>query len=297
MTAGLGETFAFFLKLYDRDLIALFLTLPRIYAFFAASGLFNPSAVPRLTRTSTIILLATVAVPMNLAAADAFDRTIPTFAILFAKEYILGFLLGHMVGWVFWAMQAVGSLIDNQRGAAIAASVDPLQGQEASPLGQLLSQAFTTYIFATGAFFPILGLIYQSYRVWPAASTLPSITPALPAAALQLLDHAMFFVMLVGGPIVLAMFLAEFSLAMISRFSPQIQVFVLAMPIKSVLGVFMLILYVHILMPYAERTLLGTVNLASTLAAILHGDEPGKAGTFELMFPVPEAPPPRDERP
>ena len=32
------------------------------------------------------------------------------------------------------------------------------------------------------------------------------------------------------------MFLAEFALAMISRFAPQIQVFILAMPIKSALA-------------------------------------------------------------
>ena len=37
------------------------------------------------------------------------------------------------------------------------------------------------------------------------------------------------------------MFLAEFALAMVSRFAPQIQVFILAMPIKSILAIFVLI--------------------------------------------------------
>ncbi len=100
MTEGLASILPGFLKLFDREFIALFLTLPRLYAFFAASGLFAVSAVPRLTRACAILVLAAVAVPMNYAAADGFDRSVPTFALLFAKEYVLGFLLGHMVGWV-----------------------------------------------------------------------------------------------------------------------------------------------------------------------------------------------------
>ncbi len=195
-------------------------------------------------------------------------------------------------------MQGIGSLIDNQRGAAIAAAADPLMGQEASPVGIMLSQAFMTYIFASGAIFPVIGLIYQSYLVWPVADPLPGFAPDLPAAALKILDTAMYFVMLVGGPIVLAMFLAEFALAMVSRFSPQVQVFVLAMPIKSVLGLFMLIIYFNIMMPFAEKTLLNSVGLADKLAVILRGDKPAPEHPFKLMFPVPETPPaPREERP
>lgn len=297
MNEGIAAMLPPVLKLFDRELVALFLTLPRIYAFFAASGLFNPAAVPRVTRTGLILVLAFIAVPMNYAAVDDFDRSVPTYVGLFAKEFVIGALLGHMVGWVFWSMQAVGSLIDNQRGAAIAAAADPLMGQEASPIGIMLSQAFVTYILATGAIFPLLGLLYQSYAVWPVMDMLPGSAPELPMAAVKILDGAMHFVMLIGGPVVIVMFLAEFALAMVSRFSPQIQVFVLAMPIKSVLGLFMLILYVHIMFPYAEKTLLGTIGLADRLAVIL-GGESAKPDAFKLMYPVPETPPAaREERP
>ena len=47
-------------------------------------------------------------------------------------------------------MPAAGALIDNQRGAAIAESLDPLQGHQSSPLGNLFSIGITTYLFLTG---------------------------------------------------------------------------------------------------------------------------------------------------
>jgi type III secretion protein T len=43
--------------------------------------------------------------------------------------------------------------------------------------------------------------------------------------------------------LIVAMFLAEFALALVSRFAPQLQVFFLAMPIKSGLSILLLIYY------------------------------------------------------
>ncbi len=46
-----------------------------------------------------------------------------------------------------------------------------------------------------------------------------------------------------AAPAIAIMFLAEFGLAIVSRFAPQLQVFILAMPIKSALALMILIFY------------------------------------------------------
>lgn len=251
----LRDVAAHFLGLFDREIVALLLTLPRIHAFMMTSQLLAPSAVPRLARTAAILVLAGFAVPINLAFVDAFDRTLPSYALFFVKEYAIGFVLGYVVGWIFWAVQSAGAFIDNQRGAAIAASIDPLQGHETSPIGILFSQAFLTYIFVTGAVLPIIGLLYQSYVLWPATRGIPVLAEDFPALALSVADNAMRIVVVIAGPIVAIMFLAELALAMISRFAPQVQVFILAMPIKSALAIFILIFYFWRLLPYAADQL------------------------------------------
>lgn len=241
--------------LFDKQVVALLLTLPRIYAFLATSQLLPATSVPRLARAAAILVLSIIAVPINLAHIDSFDGSVPSYALFFAKEYAIGFVLGYIVGWIFWAVQSAGALIDNQRGAAIAASIDPLQGHETSPLGILFSHAFLTYIFATGAVLPILGLLYQSFLLWPATRGVPILSDEFPVLALSIVDHAMRIVVVIGGPIVAIMFLAEFALAMVSRFAPQVQVFILAMPIKSALAIFILIFYFMHFLPYATEQL------------------------------------------
>lgn len=249
------EILLLYYNLFDREVTALLLTLPRLYAFMATSQLLAPTAVPRVARTAAILTLAITVVPVNLAHVDSFDRTLPSYALFFVKEYAIGFVLGYIVGWVFWAVQSAGAFIDNQRGAAIAASIDPLQGHETSPLGILFGQAFLTYVFITGAVLPIIGLLYQSYVLWPATRGVPILAEAFPELVLGIADNAMRIVVIIAGPIVAVMFLAEFALAMVSRFAPQVQVFILAMPIKSALAIFILIFYFTRLLPFAADQL------------------------------------------
>jgi type III secretion protein T len=265
----LRETILFFFRTFDREFIALFLTIPRIYAFLETAQLLNSSAVPRLTRTVAILSLAIAAVPINMVHVEAFDRTIASIALLVVKEGVIGFVLGYLVGWIFWAVQSAGALIDNQRGAAIAASIDPMQGQETSPLGILFSQAFFAYVYAAGVILPVLGLLYQSYAIWPATVVMPAIAPNFPELVLGFTDQAMRLVVVLAGPIIAVMFLAEFALAIVSRFAPQVQVFILAMPIKSGLAIFMLIFYFSVLLPHAADQMLFVTDVIGRLRSVV----------------------------
>jgi type III secretion protein T len=86
---------------------------------------------------------------------------------------------------------------------------------------------------------------------------------------LGLLDNAMQLVFVIAAPILAVMFLAEFALALISRFSPQVQVFVLAMPIKSILAIFVLIFYIPTFIPFSERQFLTFENYIGQLYQLL----------------------------
>lgn len=260
-------------KAFGVQIIALVLTLPRVYAFLDASQIFNSSAVPTLPRSAAILALALVAVPINLEYAGEFVPSAPSFALFFAKEFTIGFIAGYLVSMIFWVVQAAGGLMDNQRGAAIAASIDPLQGEEASLLGNLFSQAFLTYLFTAGAFLPVLGILYRSFVLWPATKAVPVMSDAFPAMMLGMFDNAMRLAFVLAAPIVAIMFIAEFALALVSRFSPQIQVFVLAMPIKSILAIIVLIFYFGSLLPFAAQKTVAVSGAVDQLFEMMRASE------------------------
>ncbi|PTW56641.1 type III secretion protein T [Breoghania corrubedonensis] len=236
---------------FEDLILALLISLPRLYAFIASAQILSPSAVPKLARNAAILSLALPIIPANLAHVSEISQDLPTFALFFAKEYVVGFVFGYMIGWLFWTVTSVGDLIDNQRGAAIASSIDPLQGHQTSPLGNLFSQAFVTYFFSIGGMLVIVGVVYRSFLLWPVTRTIPLISDDFPVLVLQVLDLGVRTMFIMAAPVVAIMFLSEFALALVSRFAPQIQVFILAMPIKSAIALLILIFYMAMMLPYA----------------------------------------------
>ena len=100
---------------------------------------------------------------------------------------------------------------------------------------------------SSGAFLLLLGAFYKTYQIWPVAEFVPSFGGAGPVFYLDIFDRLLRMIVVLSAPLIVTMFLAEFALALVSRFAPQLQVFFLAMPIKSALSVLMLIFYGPIL--------------------------------------------------
>jgi type III secretion protein T len=182
------------------------------------------------------------------------------------KEVVLGLLMGLLAGMMFWTIQCAGFFIDNQRGAGQATETDPLSGEQSSPTGSFLFQSAVYVFFSTGAFLSFLGMVYSSYEMWPVGSVLPMELFSKPAFALFFagkVGELALDMMLLSGPIVVACLLTDISLGLINRFASQLNVYVLAMPIKSGLASLLLIFYFSMLMT-------GAVSMFDSFGSDLH---------------------------
>lgn len=290
----MGELILSVINEYKPYLLALLLSLARPHAFLSSSQILAPSAVPRLARNAAILTITIPIVPVNLAYARLIEPTLWNYVLLFAKEYAIGFLLGYGVAWLFWAVQTAGAFIDNQRGAAIASSIDPLQGHETSPLGNLFSQAFVTYFFSVGGFLLVVKILYASFTAWPVMRGLPLLSPELPVLALEIMDTGMRLMFVLAAPAIAIMFLAEFGLAIVSRFAPQLQVFILAMPIKSALALLILIFYFSTMFQVAyEKSSLFEPYVRRFYAIMNAGDEAAR----KITWPTPSIAPQQEKAP
>jgi type III secretion protein T len=232
---------------WEQWILGFALTLPRFLAALSLLPLFARQALPGLLRTGVAVSLCLLLVPFvaSEAAKEHIDGV--RLFILVLKEVIIGVFLGYAVATVFWAVDSIGYYIDNQRGSAMASSADPLTGADTTILGTLFTQAFTVYFLASGTFLALLGMLYGTYKIWPVTNFIPSLGAAGPVFYLNLFDRMLHLVVLLSAPLIITMFLTEFSLALVSRFAPQLNVFFLAMPIKSAVAMLLLLFYVPIL--------------------------------------------------
>lgn len=229
---------------------ALAFTLPRVMGLFVALPIFNRQIIPGMLRYTVAAALGALAAPALVPQMAAVELSGFTIAFIIAKEAFVGFVLGFLMAIPFWAFEAVGFFIDNQRGASVAATLNPVTGNDTSPLGILFNQAFIVFFFLSGGFLLMLGLLYDSFQLWGVFSWLPTLRSETMPLLLDQLDRLVRIAVLLSAPAIVAMFLAEVGLAFISRFVPQLQVFFMAMPIKSAIAMLVLMVYMATLFEY-----------------------------------------------
>ena len=69
-----------------------------------------------------------------------------------------------------------------------------------------------------------------------------------PGQLLGTLDGMLQVTVVMAAPVIILMFLATIGLGFVNRTAPQLNVFFLSMPVKSALGVWMLMLYLRFVM-------------------------------------------------
>ncbi len=228
---------------FHRWVLAAVLAMVRIGGAFAVCPALTDTMIPGVARRAALLGFACIVVPGIQAAMPPGEPDMGMLALIGIKEAVTGFLLGFFAAIPFWIAENVGNLIDNQRGATMGEVYSPLSGAQVSTTGIFFTQIVSTVFFVSGAIFLFLGAIYKSYEIWPVFGEWAKLAPDAPAQLLGALDGMLRTTVVISAPVIIVMFLATLGLGFVNRTAPQLNVFFLSMPVKSALGIAMLIVY------------------------------------------------------
>jgi type III secretion protein T len=247
---------------------ALVMTQPRIIALCLMIPVFSRQFLPGVLRYALTLAMGVVVAPLLLQRVPAAEMNLLALVPLIVKEVFIGAVLGFLAAIPFWVFQGLGTLIDQQRGASMGAILNPGSGDESTPLALFFSLAFGVFFLVGGGFSLVLAMLYDSFLLWDPWQWTPLLHADAIPVLLGQLDRLMQLVLLLAAPAVVAMLLAEAGLALASRFTPQLQVFFLAMPIKSGLALLVLVLYMTTLFEYGSGLTYATREILPFLARV-----------------------------
>ena len=222
--------------------------MARIGAAFVICPALTESMIPGIARHAATLGFALLVVPFIYVNMPPGEPSGWMFGVLAAREALIGFLIGFFAAVPFWVAENVGNFIDNQRGATMGEVYSPINGAQVSTTGIFFTQLVSTLFFVSGAVFLFLGALYKSYAVWPVFTTGLSFASDAPIQVLGALDGMLKTTVVISAPVIIIMFLATLGLRLVNRTAPQLNVFFLSMPVKSALGVAMLIVYLPFIM-------------------------------------------------
>lgn len=205
--------------------------------------LFNPANLGgSLVRNALVLMIALPVLPLYgewsaLVAAD----TAWSYILIAAGEIGIGLMIGFCAAIPFWALDMAGYLIDTLRGASMASVLNPLLGQQSSLFGILFAQVFSVLFLVTGGFNELIAAIYHSYATLPPGTVL-RYGPGFLAFLSQLWQLMYELCLRFSMPAIVVILLVDMALGLINRSAQQLNVFFLAMPIKSAFALLMLIM-------------------------------------------------------
>jgi type III secretion protein T len=235
----------------------------RIAAAIAVIPFFGRTVVPVPVKMGIILMLAIIIYPL-IASGASYSGPLGGYIAILAKEAFIGFVFGYLISLIFWAAVCSGELIDQQRGAFNAQMPEGLiGGKQTTPYGKFLFHITTVLFFVSGGFLEILNGLMESYRVWPILTFFPTFDDQFVRFFLGQVDSMILLAAIIAAPSLITTFTVEISLGFVNRFSPQFNVFMIAMSIKSGIVAFVFLVYCGFLIPYLQTRFFDSNTLIS----------------------------------
>ena len=175
--------------------------------------------------------------------------------VLTLKEFAVGALMGLLFGVPFWAIQAVGEIVDNQRSIGQSGLSDPATGSEASVTSSLLSLVAITLFVSEGGLSMMAATVYGSYAIWDLGLFAPEISVGALGEVAGVLGRIALFGLLVAAPFVIVFLLSDLAAMALARLGGRINVALTLPLVKNILFVLFALAYLEFMVGYLRTGL------------------------------------------
>lgn len=230
------------------------LILVRVGAFFIALPLFSYRTIPTPFKIGLSFFLALI----MYQTVDMSHVVLDHYLLLLIKEAIVGLLIGLMAYIILSAVQIAGGFIDFQMGFAIANVMDPQTGAQSPLIGQYFYIIALLFLLSVNGHHLLIDGIYNSYQFISLTEYIPFQNESIAHFVIYSFNKMFLIAFQIAIPIVGCLFLVDIALGMIARTVPQLNVFVVGLPIKIFVS-FLVILFFLSLYVILVRMLFSTM--------------------------------------
>lgn len=214
------------------------LIFTRMSGICVAAPIFGSRNLPAYAKVGLSLALTYVIFPLVFQEGMSIPSRIPPYIFLVFKEFIVGLLIGFVCSMVFHAVQMTGNLLDMQIGFGIVNTIDPMSGQQIPLVGNFkYILALLTFLSVNGHHV-LLSALFSSFRMVPLTQV--QLQPQLAGIFVDLVSNMFILAFKISLPVLVAIILTDVALGILARTMPQMNIFVVGIPGKIIIGIFSL---------------------------------------------------------
>ena len=256
------------LELYAGSITDLALSLPRIIVAFIVLPLIAGDIVPPMVRNVFAVVIALSLLPL-LGGAEPIAASALGVLSLFLKEVLIGLGIAFTFSIFFWALEGAGEIIDAKIGTTLAQIADPVLGHQTTLTATFFARLAAFLFVATGGLQIFIGLLLQSYVVWPVNSPFPVLEWSTDVIFVTRFSDLVVLMLLLASPALVLLSLVEFGFGLINRFAERLNVFSLSFAVKAWLSTFVIIVMLGVVVDQLLHWLAGQSGLLDELGRAL----------------------------
>ncbi len=215
--------------------LAFMLTFVRMGTAVMIMPGLGDSFVPERIRLMIALGLSFVLFPMTM---KYMPNPVPGTFMLFSlivMEFLIGVFFGTVARIFMMALDTAGMVISSSSGLANAQVFNPSMATQGSLVGAFLSVTGVLVLFATDLHHLLIGGLLESYELFPVGQV-PD-TGSMAEMMARTVSASFAIGVKIGAPFIVLTLLIYVGMGVLSRLMPQIQVFMLALPLQILLSV------------------------------------------------------------
>ena len=242
-------------ELVVNNFLSFIFVLARISGIFSFNPIFSRQNITARIKVGASIAFSVVTL-MYMGGGLYYDvHGIPDFVFTLLKETAIGLILGFIMYLIQTVIVYAGDIMDTQVGFGMAKAMDPATGIQMPLLGNLYNYMFILYFFMVGGHLKYIELFIMSYDTLPIGFSFTADSLNLVYFLANYLGTVLTLAVKFAMPIIAAELITEFILGVMMKAVPSIQIFVLNIQLKIVIGLIVLLSIAKPMSDYLEYLL------------------------------------------
>lgn len=215
-----------------------FLIFLRVGAILMSIPVFDSKSIPLFFKIALAFATSIILFPMLRVDPVPMATSVFSIAVGAAGEILLGLIIGFSVKLIFAGIQLAGQLAGYQMGLALANVIDPSTSEQVPLLAQF-NNLFGLLIFISiNAHYLFIRALTHSFEMVPPFNV--NFSSALMEHLIKMSGNMFVIGIKVGAPVIAALLITSVAFGLIARTVPQMNVFIVAMPLKIGVGLLFL---------------------------------------------------------
>lgn len=228
-----------FYELLQNHAAVFLLMLTRISGIFLIAPFYGSQNIPIYFRAGLAFAITMVMFPVvDQNTAIEAPPSLLGYLINVISELFVGWLIGFVAYVTMQAVNFAGKMMDMQAGFAVVNEMDPTSGQQAPLIGSLLYYLMLIVFLTTNGHHMLLAALVRSF------DAIPLVGLHYDNSLAEMITDFTAGVFVTGVkialPITFAILITNVSLGILARTMPQLNIFVVGIPMQIIVGIFVL---------------------------------------------------------